>query len=125
MDDVEQFVIEYLQSRSLTRSTSGALNSDSKLMEAGMLDSLDLMSLVNHMEQACGFTLPDDESVPENFETPRSIAGMIKRVRAAAKCHLSHPEESSRSAELGLNCAILCIWREPAIRALQRFPLTY
>jgi acyl carrier protein len=85
MDDVEQFVIEYLQSRSLTRSTSGALNSDSKLMEAGMLDSLDLMSLVNHMEQAYGFTLPDDEFVPENFETPRSIAGMIKRVRAAAK----------------------------------------
>lgn len=81
MDDVEQFVIDYLRSRALTRSTSGALDGASRLMESGILDSLGLMSLVNHVEAAYGFILPDDDFVPENFETPRTIAAMIKRLR--------------------------------------------
>jgi acyl carrier protein len=85
MDDVEQFVIEYLRSRSLTRSVSDALNGESRLMELGVLDSLGLMSLVSHVEQAYGFTLPDEEFAPENFETPRTIADMIKRIRAGSK----------------------------------------
>ena len=82
MDDVEQFVIDYLRSRSLTASTSSALGSATRLMESGILDSLQLMSLVSHVEQQYGFNLPNEEFVPENFETPRTIADMIKRVRA-------------------------------------------
>lgn len=82
MDDVEQFVIDYLRSRALTRSVSGGLDGASRLMESGILDSLELMSLVTHLEQSYGFTLPDDEFVPENFETPHTIADMIKRVSA-------------------------------------------
>jgi 2-hydroxymuconate-semialdehyde hydrolase len=85
MDDVEQFVIEYLRSRSVTRSVSEALDGESRLMELGVLDSLGLMSLVSHVEQAYGFTLPDADFVPENFETPRSITTMIKRLSARSK----------------------------------------
>jgi acyl carrier protein len=54
-------------------------------MESGILDSLDLMSLLNHVEQAYSFTVPDEEFVPENFETAAAIAAMIKRVRAHPK----------------------------------------
>lgn len=85
MDDVEQFVIDYLKSRSMTKATSDALNSDSRLMEMGVLDSLGLMSLVSHVEESYKFSLPDDEFAPENFETPATIAAMIKRLSAAAK----------------------------------------
>ena len=85
MDDVEQFVIDYLRSRSLSRATSGALDGETRLMESGILDSLDLMSLLNHVEQAYSFTVPDEEFVPENFETAATIAAMIKRVRAHPK----------------------------------------
>lgn len=85
MNDVEQFVIDYLKSRSANRASAGALDSETRLMEAGILDSLDLMSLLNQVEQAYGFTLPDDEFVPENFETPRTIAAMINRIRANTK----------------------------------------
>lgn len=85
MDDVEQFVIDYLRSRTSSRSVSGALDGSSRLLESGLLDSLELMSLVTHLEQAYGFTLPDDEFVPENFETPRTIADMIRRVTSRPK----------------------------------------
>jgi acyl carrier protein len=85
MDDVEQVVIEYLRSRPLTGSKAGALNSETRLMESGILDSLELMSLVTHVEQQYGFNLPEDEFVPENFETPGSVAQMIRRAMGTRK----------------------------------------
>ncbi|MDP9160733.1 MAG: phosphopantetheine-binding protein [Acidobacteriota bacterium] len=83
MDDVEQFVIDYLRSRPLAGSRAGGLNGDTRLMESGLLDSLELMSLVRHVEQQYSFNLPEDEFVPENFETPRSIAQTIKRAASS------------------------------------------
>ena len=85
MNDVETFVIDYLRSRTLNRSASDALDGTSRLHESGLLDSLELMSLVTHLEQSYGFSLPDDEFVPENFETPRTIADMIRRVTLRPK----------------------------------------
>ena len=85
MNDVEQFVIDYLRSRRVSPATCGDLNGESRLIESGLLDSLELMSLLNHVEQTYGLTLPDDEFVPENFETPRTIARMIERVRGNRK----------------------------------------
>lgn len=82
MDDVEQSVIEYFRSRAVGRSAAGALDSSFRLMESGLLDSMEIMSLVTHLEQAYGFALPDDEFVPENFETPGTIAQMVRRVIA-------------------------------------------
>jgi acyl carrier protein len=85
MDDVEQVVIEYLRSRPLAGSKAGVLNGETRLMESGILDSLELMSLVTHVEQQYGFTLPEEEFVPENFETPRQVAQMVKRAMSQRK----------------------------------------
>lgn len=82
MDNVEQAVLDYLRSRPLTESQAGALNSETRLMESGILDSLELMALVSHVEQQYGFHLKDDEFAPENFATPRSVAEMIRRAIA-------------------------------------------
>lgn len=85
MDDVEQVVIDYLRSRPLAGSKAGALNAETRLMESGILDSLELMSLVTHVEQQYGFNLPEDEFVPENFETPRRVAEMVRRAMSRRK----------------------------------------
>jgi acyl carrier protein len=85
MDDVEQALLDYLRSRPLTQSKAGVLNSETRLVESGLLDSLELMALVRHVEEQYRFELQDDEFAPENFETPRSVAEMIRR--AIAKRH--------------------------------------
>ena len=85
MDDVEEFVIDYLRSRPLSPPTPGAFDGASRLLEMGLMDSLELMALVTHLEQSYGFSLPNEEFAPENFETPRAIANMIKRVNSRPK----------------------------------------
>jgi len=85
MDDIEQVVIEYLRSRPLAATKAGVLNAETRLMESGILDSLELMSLVTHMEQQYSFSLPEGEFIPENFETPGTIAQMVRRALASRR----------------------------------------
>ena len=83
MDEIEQFIVEHLRSRDLGE-TSEPLHATTKLMEKGVLDSLELMSLMHRLEEEYGIRVPAREYVPETFDTPRSIAAMVKRVRMAA-----------------------------------------
>jgi acyl carrier protein len=85
MDDIEQALLDYLRSRPLAGTEAGTLTSETRLMESGILDSIELMALVNHVEQQYGFQLRDDEYVPENFRTPRTVADMIRRAIASRK----------------------------------------
>ena len=82
MDNIEQSIIEYLRSRDVGSLPAGALEGSTRLMESGLLDSMGIMSLVTHLEHTYSFALPDEEFVPENFETPGTIANMVKRVTA-------------------------------------------
>jgi acyl carrier protein len=95
MDDIDQMVLDYLRSRPSAKSRASGLTGETRLMESGILDSLELMSLVTYLEERYRFNLPGNEYMPENFKTPRSVAEIDisrlheQRFRAA-------PESSSR-----------------------------
>jgi acyl carrier protein len=57
---------------------------DTQLLAQGLLDSLLLMRLIAFLERRFGIDLPDEEVVPENFETLRSIRSLIARLGPAA-----------------------------------------
>lgn len=56
---------------------------DTKLLSQGLLDSLLLMNLLAFLERKYGIQIPDEEIVPENFETPRAIRSLISRLATA------------------------------------------
>lgn len=49
----------------------------------GLIDSTDMVRLVVFLEERFGITIPDQEVLPENFESVRRIAELVVR-RAAA-----------------------------------------
>jgi 2-hydroxymuconate-semialdehyde hydrolase len=53
------------------------LQTDTPLLELGVLDSLSMMSLLQHVEKQYGIKVHEDEIVPENFETLERIADML------------------------------------------------
>lgn len=57
---------------------------DTQLLAQGLLDSLLLMRLIAFLERRFGIDLPEEEAVPENFETLRSIRSLIARLGPAA-----------------------------------------
>ncbi len=48
------------------------------LIETGVIDSLGIMKLVEHLEGAFGIKITDDELLPENFEDLDTIAELVR-----------------------------------------------
>ncbi len=57
------------------------LGPDESLLERGLLDSLSILKTVTFCEEQFGITIPDDDVLPEHFESVRSIAKLVERVR--------------------------------------------
>jgi acyl carrier protein len=70
---VRRFLSEELQ-RDLTDVTD-----DASLLEAGVLDSRGVLSLVSFVERHYGLRVADDDLLPENFETIDAIAAFVGR----------------------------------------------
>jgi acyl carrier protein len=51
------------------------------LLERGLLDSLAILRIVSFCEEQFAITLPDDEVIPDHFESIQAIAALVERVR--------------------------------------------
>jgi acyl carrier protein len=49
------------------------------LLEAGVIDSLGILSLISFIERRYGIAVTEDEMMPENFDSIEAIAGFIAR----------------------------------------------
>ena len=54
-------------------------NNDS-LIDDGILDSLDIVSLVTEIYAEFDVTIPAEEIVPENFNSAQALMDLIKRI---------------------------------------------
>jgi acyl carrier protein len=84
--DVESGVREFLKDQVVVRQGKDDVSADESLLDSGVLDSASILELVSFLEDRFDFTIPDEELVPENFETINAIVGLVtakKDVRAA------------------------------------------
>lgn len=54
--------------------------SESALIDDGILDSLDIVSLVAAIDTEFGVTVPAEEIVPENFNSAESLWALITKL---------------------------------------------
>jgi acyl carrier protein len=57
---------------------------DFPLLRERVLDSLGLRRLIAFVERSFAVEVPDEELLPENFDTVRSVARLVDRLRAPA-----------------------------------------
>jgi acyl carrier protein len=57
---------------------------ETRLMEQGLLDSINLVRLIQYLEAEFGITIPDSEVGPAIFASPAAIAGFVARKRGVA-----------------------------------------
>ena len=60
-----------------------ALAEDDSFLELGIIDSTGVLELVALLEEQYGFTIEDDELVPENLD---SIGNLVKFIETKRKC---------------------------------------
>jgi acyl carrier protein len=81
MDDIEQPIIEYI-STMVAETGQSPVDRDTPLLEAGLLDSIKLVRLVQFLEKEFEISIPETEIQAELFESPAKIAAYVSQ-RAA------------------------------------------
>ena len=74
---IEQAVLDWLRECSDPETVS--VDSDTKLLELEVLDSLSILQLVGFLEERFELKMPLEEFVPDNFATPKTVAEMVAR----------------------------------------------
>ena len=57
------------------------LGPDDSLLAKGLLDSLAILKTVTFCEEQFGIAIPDEDVLPDHFESVRAIAKLVDRVR--------------------------------------------
>ena len=74
---IRQFLVEdVFYDRDLSK-----LGVDDSLLANGLLDSMAILKTVTFCEEQFGITIPDQEVLPDHFESVRQIAKLVERVR--------------------------------------------
>jgi acyl carrier protein len=76
MSRYEQAILEHI-SGVVAEAGGPAVTRDTRLLEAGLLDSISLVQLVQFLEARFGIRIPDEDVGPELFETPASVAAYV------------------------------------------------
>ena len=54
---------------------------EDSLLELGVIDSLSMVNLIAHLENAYGIVVDEDDMTPENFDSVEAIASFVKQKR--------------------------------------------
>ena len=57
------------------------LGPDDSLLTRGLLDSMSILKTVTFCEEQFGIAIPDEDVLPDHFESVRAIARLVERVR--------------------------------------------
>ena len=58
---------------------------DDNLIEEGIIDSMGLMQMIQFIEEHTGLRVPDDQVLPENFQSISSIEQLVESLRGKNK----------------------------------------
>lgn len=78
---ITETVIDWLKAANADRQDTAKIGPESNVLAMNALDSIEILELVHFLEERFGASVPLENLVAENFETPSSIAAMVMRAQ--------------------------------------------
>jgi len=82
MESIEEKVRKFIADNILF-SSSYPHSDDFSFLENGIIDSMNIMEIVLYAEQTFGIQVKDDEIVPANFDSVKSLANYVRSKQVA------------------------------------------
>ena len=77
MSEIEQKIRQFIAENFMFRHDRTELSDTESLLEAGLIDSTGVLELVGYLESQFQIAVTDDEIVPENLDSIRTIAAYV------------------------------------------------
>jgi acyl carrier protein len=84
MENIESRVRAFIRDTFPSPAGKGELSADRSLFDAGVLDSIGVLSLVTWLEQEFGIVVDDEDVIPENIDGVGRLVRYIEAKRAEA-----------------------------------------
>jgi acyl carrier protein len=81
---IEQSVRDFIVRELLYEEEAATLDDDESLFARRAIDSIGLLRIVSFLEETYAVQIIDEELIPENMETIRSIATLVRSKQGAA-----------------------------------------
>jgi len=82
---IEQDVRRFITENFPLGGSGFELGGGDSLLEAGVIDSVGVLELIEHLESTYGFQIPDADVLPENLDSIDAIAlYVVRRANGAA-----------------------------------------
>lgn len=78
MDQIEEIIRKFLIEQILSEAESEKIGEDTPLLQAGILNSLTFIHLIDFIEEQFDLIVPAAEFQPENFQSIRAICDYIR-----------------------------------------------
>ena len=75
-------LVSFIQSEIVGDDRGLKVNAATRLIDGGLIDSMGLMQIIAFIEERTAVRVPDDEVMPENFQTVDSMERLIARLRS-------------------------------------------
>ena len=76
---IEEQIRQYIAENFLFTDDGYPLSDDASFLEEGIVDSTGVLEVVMFVEERFGFTVEDEEIVPDNFDSVTQLAAYIGR----------------------------------------------
>jgi acyl carrier protein len=77
--DIEEQIAGFIAENFLLAETDEGFDEDSSFIEKEILDSTGILQLVLFIEQTFGISVEGQEITPENFDSVRRVANLVRR----------------------------------------------
>ncbi len=79
MEQVKQSVKSYILENVLYGAGEDTLSYEDSFLEKGLIDSTGIMEIVIFIEEEYGFSIYDEELIPENLDSINNLSRFINR----------------------------------------------
>ena len=77
MNDIKIQIRQYVAENLLFSDNGIGLSDDESFLDAGIVDSMGVLELVTFVEERFAIEVPDEEIVPDNFDSVDKLAAYI------------------------------------------------
>jgi acyl carrier protein len=81
--EVESKLRHFITREIMFADDDNALDSNEPLLGSGIIDSLGIMRLVSFIEEEFDIVVPEDQLVPEHFQSVNRLASFVERLQTA------------------------------------------
>jgi acyl carrier protein len=79
---LKQDLVAFIRENLVPDGEQESIDENDPLIDRGIVDSMGLLQIMTFIEERTGVRIPDDDVLPENFQTVATIEQLVERLKS-------------------------------------------